>query len=160
MLRLYLKRYFRCFYSQGNGIRAYDYDLFGNEVSFTLDDNPYFHVEQQRGSTDKEFIARLTTANTLTRIENGLTLKIIGTVKCAYFQQIEYLKDYVCRTLELLPNQAQHSSTSRVILSFVTQSHHNSSSRCMKQPTKPQKLSFPSRLTCRRTHTTKPSRSD
>ncbi|XP_065076848.1 uncharacterized protein LOC135700309 [Ochlerotatus camptorhynchus] len=64
---------------EGKGIIAYDNDLIGNEVSFKIDDNPYFLVEQEPGASKKQFIARIRTKETLTRLEENLSVTIIGT---------------------------------------------------------------------------------
>ncbi|KXJ69613.1 hypothetical protein RP20_CCG026424 [Aedes albopictus] len=66
------------FIPNGRGIIAYDYDLTGNEVDFAIEANAYFLVERVTGSSEKEFIARLRTTQTLTRLEE-LDLQITGT---------------------------------------------------------------------------------
>ncbi|XP_058831500.1 uncharacterized protein LOC131690052 [Topomyia yanbarensis] len=64
---------------EGRGIVAVDYDLSGNQITFTLEDNPYFLVESETGATVKQSVARLKTANMVMHIDGELSLTITGT---------------------------------------------------------------------------------
>uniref|UniRef100_A0A1Q3FJC5 Cadherin domain-containing protein n=1 Tax=Culex tarsalis TaxID=7177 RepID=A0A1Q3FJC5_CULTA len=63
----------------GKGVVANDNDLTKNKITFALTANEYFEVDSVASATQKEFIARLRTKATLTRIEQGLTIGISGT---------------------------------------------------------------------------------
>ncbi|EDS26332.1 conserved hypothetical protein [Culex quinquefasciatus] len=63
----------------GKGVVAHDYDLTKNKITFAIAANEFFEVESVASASQKEYIARLRTKATLTRIEEGLTIDITGT---------------------------------------------------------------------------------
>lgn len=63
----------------GKGVTATDNDLTKNKITFALADNDYFSVESVATTSQKQFLARLSTKATLTRIDEGLTIQISGT---------------------------------------------------------------------------------